>query len=354
MEATINFILFALVAGLPPLARAFFSVKEAPEATVTERQPFFDYLKGLAMLAVIWIHVRHVYEKNVLGNDFAFLNISNDLLRFAIPVFLICSGLLLNPTQLKNNTFSFYFKKIFRIFIPYVLVNLMVVSAIRRMDLLPELLFTGAASVPYYFVLVLFQCYLIYPLLVLFEKHKQLLLIGSFFVSLLSFLFDSTWYIHGFPTVFQYLFFFVYGFCMRNYFLNNIIQKKELYVWLTIIFANIVFVAVTKPMLYNAQFFYGVAMFNLFFIFKDLLMKNKSISKLLVSIGSRSLWIYLLHFFIVQMTFGALYSRAQNYYLVFILIFIVSTIVSIVVGYTVDRIYTKALTAFFPKGVKRV
>ncbi|MGM0629397.1 MAG: acyltransferase family protein, partial [Patescibacteria group bacterium] len=96
------------------------------------RKGFFDFSKGIAILAVIIIHT--VFIMNAFSEDLSVYSLQwnegiNRVMRFAIPVFFISSGALLFLTGLdKESLKDFYLPKIKRIFIPYVFFSFFATS----------------------------------------------------------------------------------------------------------------------------------------------------------------------------------------------------------------------------------
>lgn len=341
MEEIAVIIIGAMVLGIPYFRHLYFNVQsDEKDAVVSTRIPYFDYLKGVAILAVILIHVRNMYERYLPQNDFSFLYITNNVLRFAIPFFLICSGILLNPNSIKQEgTWAFYSKKIFRIFIPYILLTLGVALYFNRLDIFQGLLITGSASPPYYFMPVLLQCYILYPLLVRYKNNRTKLLVFSFLISVASLFTPLTWNFASVPTVFPYLFFFVYGFAKRDDFLHYQKNPKELAGWLCISAFYLLVVIIKPALFYNSQFFYGVALFNILFHFRKSLTKSKIINKTMVYLGQNSLWIYLLHFFILEALVRRLREITGNYYLDFFIFFILALVATIPSAWVAKKIY---------------
>ncbi len=143
----------------------------------SKRVPFFDFAKGIAITAVILIHVAFLlaYFSDDLPLSFLSWNEGiNRAMRFAIPVFFISSGALLFLQNFKIETLKgFYLPKIKRLVIPYVAFSFFATFATSKGSFilsdyittaLKDLL-TGGALVPYWFIPVLFQLYLLYPLL---------------------------------------------------------------------------------------------------------------------------------------------------------------------------------------------
>lgn len=140
-----------------------------------------DFARVSAMLAVVAIHVTsgYVYGESgysVFGINLGFL--LNQLSRFAVPMFVMISGMSLGLSAGTGGTLSFYKKRLIKLGIPYALWFTLYFLYEQR-GALAEFFGGGAESVrlylraflqgqsaPHlYFVVVIFQCYLVYPVL---------------------------------------------------------------------------------------------------------------------------------------------------------------------------------------------
>ncbi|MBU1202553.1 acyltransferase [Patescibacteria group bacterium] len=343
-------IIFSLIIFSIPLARKiyFSDIQNKEEKISTSRDLFFDWLKGLSIIAVIIIHVSYFYSF-YFGQPHPFFNIINNLSRFAISIFFISSGILLKPLANKKSALTkFYTKKIVRIFLPYIIiVSALAMFTGTSIKHFLYLLISGQAAVPYYFVVVLLQFYLLYPALSLLRNSKIFLYI-SFLITLSSYLYPETWRIFGIPLFGKYLFFFQYGIYMRNYFI--IYQKKyfqtQILFWLSIIIIYWLIVFNFDYRFYNVRLFYGLAIFNFLFLLRDKINLNNWLQKILIKSGQLSLWIFLLHFFVVELFYKLLNNYSHNIYLDFSIILLLSTIVSFGVAYICDIIYKGVLKLF--------
>src|SRR3989339_846111 len=227
-------ILTLLVLILPSFRQVFFRKNEKTEGTVvTERLVFFDILRGIAIIAVVLIHVTFFFThtKDLVNNNF-FINVINNISRFAIAFFFICSGILLNPIKTKQDLKNFYSRKLVRIVLPYFFVTMFLFFAnpVGIKTLLFQLV-TGKAAAPFYFVLVLIQMYLLYPLLSRW-RYKRWFLPVMFFVSLIYFVSPLPEQPFGFPIFLPFLFLFCYGMYYRDRFLNYQADKQEIFIWI--------------------------------------------------------------------------------------------------------------------------
>jgi surface polysaccharide O-acyltransferase-like enzyme len=128
-----------------------------------------DFLRIISIFAVIMIHTT-TKTIQVVGGDLhlvpwaLFLNQSA---RFAVPLFFLISGFVLelsSPPDL--NYWNYLKKRLSRIFIPYLVWSLIYYFIIYRSNSLsfPLVLLSGGASYQLYFIPTLLVFYLIFPL----------------------------------------------------------------------------------------------------------------------------------------------------------------------------------------------
>lgn len=163
----------------------------------TTRDPYFDQLRGLAILAVISIHTTSIIvtytEKNI---NFYFLFYFRQFLNFAVAMFLFISGYFLSKTNLtsKKKYLRFVKKQIPKILIPYIfyttliiLIGLLLHKNYSLNDIIIKYL-TGNALGPYYYIILLLQYYLLLPILQKNNNKKGIIIALSinsiFFITL--------------------------------------------------------------------------------------------------------------------------------------------------------------------------
>jgi len=345
MEIFSLIVLTGLVLLIPDWREVYFtSAKTFDHVKMQGRQLIFDWLKGIAIIAVIFIHSSYVFTTYKLVDfNVYFNNLSNNLTRFAIPVFFICSGILLTAPLTKQAYFEFYKRKLLRIFVPYLLVSFAV--AIFWGDTVSQFIYyviTGKALVPFYFIAVLMQFYLLYPLLMKLKKSKLFLPV-SFIISIIVTLIPALWNLAGIPLFFKFLFFFSYGLAMRDYFLDYKADKKVARTWLYIGLVYILIVLLSDQRFYNIRLFYGLAVFHLVFYYKDYILNKMKSSKVIINFGKNSLWIFLLHFPVCIGLYLFLIKFNLNYFITFGLIFVLTTIISYWLAKLADYLYKKFL-----------
>ena len=323
-------ILALLVIILPTFRKVYFRDREEKEVPKKkERQVFFDVIKGVAIIAVVLIHVTYLFNLTVgaTNNEF-FLTFFNNISRFAIAFFFICSGILLTPIKGKSGWKDFYQRKFIRILVPYFLVSL-VIFAFNTTSITDFLynFVSGKLSVPFYFVTVLIQLYLLFPLLSRFRKSKYFL-VGTFILTFGYQLSPLTSFPFGVPLFLKFLFFFAYGIYFREHYLNYVASKKEFHVWLLISLAYLLTILLMPERYYNHRYFYGIALFNILFYFKDRILQWKGTTNFFAAFGRNSLWIFLIHFELMWLFFPWVLSKGWNYYVTFFLFFIDALIIS--------------------------
>lgn len=151
----------------------------------------FDILRTLATFTVIVIHITAGY---VLVSPLAY--IGNQLARFAVPFFIILSGFLLYNSDLNGHGLTvgdFYRRRFDRILWPYIIWTCFYVlmggiigrDILLALSHLPENLLWGTGCYHLYFLVIMIQLYLLYPVLrMAMQKRPNLLIAGTFMLTL--------------------------------------------------------------------------------------------------------------------------------------------------------------------------
>ncbi len=315
-----------------------------------ERLEELDILRAFALLGVIFIHI--------LGASFQFVGrwsltweiyvFCDQFLRFAVPVFVFLSGFTLGLKYFHKSfrLIEFFKKRVWRI-LPwyffwsaaiYVYTHFVVTEHGQQFPLW-KLIFLGKADYHLYFVSMIFQLYLLFPL-ILFLIHKfkrkfivfvflfqaslyfasSLLAVGAFKINLLwgdqqQYLFFGTW-----------IFYFILGivFAQSKYEEKATRDLKKMAVVLLVggllfsVFDCLRVVARTGDLIIAARssripvLFYVVGWLIASFVWaKELLRMPDALCKLLVYLGKKSYIIYLLHTLIIRIV--ALYILPSNF-----------------------------------------
>lgn len=136
----------------------------------------FDFIRAAAALSVIAIHITGIY---VYSSRAAYA--WNQAMRYAVPLFIVLSGLLLaysDKHKQKTSYREFIVKRFNRIAIPYLAWSIIYMLFNLRgkygevLSDLPQFLKTlgrniiyGTSELHLYFVIIIIQMYLLYPLL---------------------------------------------------------------------------------------------------------------------------------------------------------------------------------------------
>lgn len=256
-----------------------------------------DILRAISALAVITVHVTasftQISEFNQLQVVMAYID---NLSAFAVPSFVFISGLVLykNYYVLHGTLLKFYKKRFSKILPAYLLFSLFYIgifpmySLIRgreiNLNILGTLykLFTGGAYHHLWFFSILFQLYLVYPLILkLYNKYKNKLLFVCFIIQFVwTYLGDDVvayiWNELGvrnrpFPLALSNIFWFVLGIC----YLDN--KEKIVKVFnMKIGIISIIILGAIR----TAPLFYGLQKYNYETIPKNYFMINTIIDPL--------------------------------------------------------------------------
>lgn len=311
MEFLSSLFLFGLVLVIPSLRRSFLPAQvDVQRSKATGRIEFFDFAKGIAIIAVILIHSIYLFVKKFPDYDPYWLDVINNFSRFAVGFFFISSGALLAS--------RISLKKVIHIFIPYVVFCIIVglfqnksldliIGGIVRGDLLPQL----------YFIPVLFQFYLLFPIISKF-RHKKYFLLVSLLISYFFYLLNFN-YILGIPLAGQFLFLFAFGMAFSER-LKSLKPIKNIDPWLIITLAYAVLQFMFPAHYYNSRYFYAPA---LFVVAHWLWAKAGFIRniRIIQSFGILSLWVYLVHFSVESFFVNLLpYDFSYSVYLYILII----------------------------------
>lgn len=311
MEIVTLVLLTALCLAAPELRRLIFCATSAqkegtvPVLSTHQKYCASEAVRGVAILAVIIIHTARLLINAQHASIPGALLFLENLSRFAIGAFLITSGALLAPFDLRQRGVltRFFAPKFKRVLLPYLLctIGLGLVHGLSLERIGYDVLH-GSAAVPYYFVPVLFQCYLLYPLLNIYRANAYLLTI-AFAISLTCALVPSLWAPGGFPLAGCYLFFFAYGVAAgeKLWMWPQATEKRALLL-IPVAYALCCLVFVDRYS--NARYIYAPAItLLLFWSLRDSLEPKDNpaslspvIRKISSGLGKRSLWIFLLHY----------------------------------------------------------
>ncbi len=311
---------------------------------------FIQSLRGIALLAVIGIHTASFFTQSTptsfLTNVLIFIVVS---LIVAVPLFVWISGFVLALQYSTSMDFRAYFRRRFSILIPAYLVFSLLYILFSAFDpqtaswTFPDfqtiliLLLTGSAYSHLWFILLLVQCYFLFPLFCI-PKLRSSLIQNSFVWILLAFILQSAWHIfipslashyflkfsfasqiillisRSFPA---YLGFFLIGMVMgsrhKNQANHSVYKNIKILPLLLMVIAGISiiglhwiqgiekygsFYEITEAHRFQEKILYPFVYLSMILLGLKLFSSSKTnhrLKKFLACLGDRSFGIYLLH-----------------------------------------------------------
>ena len=265
-----------------------------------KKDNYFQYLRALAILAVVLIHMLPQTNCSIIIRQFV---------NFAVGMFLFLSGYLTTEKSIENSK-EFYNKRIIRVLIPYLIWSLVYVVYARDFNIKSILfkLVTGQCCGIYYYILVYIQLVLLTPILFKLLDKKLIYIVTPLFLCVLylfSILGKSIPFPYNVNTFFAWLIFYFYGLRFRNMKLKVNLNKN---ICLYILF---IMLSIIEGFFWNKQGNYNFAIsqtkitsmfttlcfINITIALKD---KIKCICKTLKIIGDCSFGMYLTHFLFLR------------------------------------------------------
>ncbi|MCT8335414.1 acyltransferase [Leptospira sp. 85282-16] len=305
-------LLGIILTGLAALSLLVFQIPYSiphPLGARQGRENRFDVLRGFAMVGIVLIHIHsyfqffHPADQIVIRTTLFFSNLS----RFSVPLFILTSAIFLRKKD------GYWISKLKNLVLPYTLASgfgyLVKYNHYNALEFI-QFYFLGKVFAPFYFVPLLIQFYLLFYL---FDKllsnklfSKSLLLI-SFLLNLSSNLgfFDSILpkEYHAI-SILNYIFFFILGIYIGLSNEEKANQNREK----SLIFGTFAILFFFFLILFSFGYFVDFKNHHLiypifiFFGIWELLPKfNRKISDWISFIGNNSLFIFLLHPFIIHM-----------------------------------------------------
>lgn len=283
-----------------------------------QRIEWVDILKGLAIFLVVFGHV----ELYSIGHFNGFFNRLQDV--FCMPLFFFLSGLFAKPQNDIKESFSCIKKKFIQLIIPFVVCGsfyLFIMSDKPWWALFwyPH----GQGHSGYWFILVLFEIYLLFTLCQVFTRRmtqeisgKTFLIVALIIESSLALIYilcqkgiviQEPWYtITSFVRLYYNFPFFIMGYLfMRNHNKITILFNKRVYNIASVIFI-ILYVISNKYHINTLPFKWILAFLAVITIvslchsmeYRISLCKNNC-KRCIEYIGRHTMEIYVLHFFFI-------------------------------------------------------
>jgi surface polysaccharide O-acyltransferase-like enzyme len=204
-----------------------------------------DALRTISILAVLLIHTttRTIETTHNNLNNFPWTLFLNQIARFAVPLFILISGFVLELNyDYHTNYWSYIKKRVSRIFIPYLFWSFIYYYFVytNNHDSLVKVILTGDASYQLYFIPTLAIFYFVFPVLHKFYKYisNKFVLAGLGVTQL--YLLSTDYFVKEFKfadpiriTILSFFFFIAGMVAARNK--NKIIETVKKYKYLLLI-----------------------------------------------------------------------------------------------------------------------
>lgn len=320
-----------------------------------ERNHYFDFLRGIAIIMVIGIHT---CGKCGLGNwqEISSL-VTREFINVAVPLFLTLSAFFLSRKTLnsKDDCIRFWKKQIPKVYLPcfFWSLPLFVIGLMNGKSVVNQsfLLFTGGYSI-YYFIPLIIQCYLLLPLFL--KCSNSVLGGGGLIVSMCSAYLISYCGGYGYPflvymaPVTTWILFFALGIILgrseRNHKISALVACVILSLALQIVeslYQKSIGVSCpfdcTKP----SGFIYSAILILLLFSKQIEIWYAGHRSKVVEYIGEISFTLYLGHCYII------IEPDSSNFSVPYVVKWFAVLVVSTTCVYTLRRIITNKRIRYF-------
>lgn len=293
--------------------RSLFSEKQASLGNTNPgfRDPHFDFIRGISIIGIVAIHI-HSYYAFFHPKDAAttFALFLSNLSRFAVPAFVITSGVFLRF----RTASSFWKARTLSFVLPYAIVAFLGIL-IKEPAVLsdPKALFQdlilGKAYSPYYFFPLMLQFYFFYAL---FLDHicKNRRWVLSILISTLALNF---WSNHWFPpsplwepiSFTNFSFFFLLGIAIRPLVISGqleTIYPNRFLPLLILCLLNLSYIGWVGIQTWKSGFafsnhliYYPVFVFLLLYYLSARWKLGRTSHKIISQVGKQSIAIFLIH-----------------------------------------------------------
>lgn len=187
-----------------------------------------NYLRAIAIIGVLIIHTTDntAEVKNLTGLTFSLMYIE-ELVRFAVPMFIFVSGFVLyNKYKSELLVKDFYKKRFMSILIPYIIFSVVYCIVFAQLGLVPTLtlnsvitsIFNFTAAGHFWYIELILTFYVFYPIIIAYyemikDYFKVYMVTALFSPILIMYLLGSFIPSFGFAlsTPFKYLIYFLFG-----------------------------------------------------------------------------------------------------------------------------------------------
>lgn len=286
-----------------------------------------EWIRAICCLLVIIIHVTAEFwtSFNYGSVQYKFNILLNSISQFAVPGFVFLSGFVLYYVyhNKEYKILDFYKKRMFKILIPYlicsiiyIILNYYLYNYPMDLKAMVKDIFIGRASFHLYYMVLIIQFYLVFPLLLKIYKkidNKFISLAGLLAINILVILFVKTPFKDR--LFLNYLMFFGLGFLLAELKLKGFKSSRSLKIGIYSIYLIITLyylmeryrVIAELPLTSNELYRFAWWFFSLISIIGIYLLANiiKDIkvnlieNKIVNSLSNHSFTIYLSHIFFI-------------------------------------------------------
>lgn len=340
-----------------------------------------DFLRGFAILAVILIHTVQNFTQIEGLNFLVIINIVIDVFSyFAVPVFIIISGIVLAYNYFYKINYIEYYKKRFIYIIPqyiffslfYAVFYYFISGRVITPQKIIYWILTGSASYHLYFFLLIIQIYLIYPYLIKTYQSYQnkgkikslilySILLQLIFHSLILYIqSDTRSLILGRvirdrigQTFISYISYFVIGMYIgRNTeYIRLLMKKINIKILALLMVGSTMFTSILwieginiygtfdkiPRMFFIPGVFFGLLQYIVTFVVlwritEKIIVRKGLISKTLKSLGDMSFGIYLVHasIIVILANFLFLFDITYSDWVIYPIVFLLTTLLSVI------------------------
>ena len=325
------------------------------------RIPYFDFLRGIAIIMVVFIHC--------LAFCYTPLNIplpaivARNLMNVAVPIFFAISGYFLASKQMANGGYTSFLKKqIPRVYIPVLFCSLYYLfnDISDGRIAMPIIHFVTCGYSIYYFIAVIIQCYLLLWILKKYVSKKAVIvlaIIGCLWWAVINYLF-GLYMGQSLPlalyagTFFPWGAFFMLGLYYGSRLYSQRIDKQSVIIGLIVVF---LFLSIAESFFFidSTSSLNGLGQkasaFCMDFLVCILILQRKTrdrftqfenicLFRFACVLGRYSFGIYLIHFFILSSN-----NKCQFLSMNSSIKWIVFSVVSIVVSLVLLLLFKKIL-----------
>ena len=289
-----------------------------------------DILRGFAMLAVVAIHVTNLPLENLTEKyGYLFFYMVSSFLNFAVPVFVLISALMAAYSEIgrTSSLWLYYKKKLLRLFLPYLawtlfyLVFRFVTHGLFIEDILSwrnwiAWIFQGRAYEHLYFLAVICQFHVLFPLLIKLARLVKDKPFPAFLIAVggqnVVYWVNRLWVYRVFP-YFHSSFFGYFGIIFLGLYLGlnyekvcRWLQKNAKWLSLFCLVSAVAFLYYNYLLYKMIRFHsYPYSFIRLFYVVslplcllvpaRNLRLKQGLVGRCLIWVGSYTLGIYLAH-----------------------------------------------------------